>query len=110
MKKSIFLLMAVPLFLFSCKKDSTHTVQYSTQGTSKSTVTYVDQNGSVQTVANADANWTTTFTSNDNGLLLKLTVVSADGSSIGGKIFIDGKQTAQQNGAAGSVSISATLP
>jgi len=47
MKKSIFLMMALPLFIFSCKKDSTHTVKYSVQGTSKSNITYVDQNGNV---------------------------------------------------------------
>lgn len=102
--------MLVPLFLFSCKKDNTHTVRYSTQGTAKSNITYVNQNGSIQTVTNADANWTTSFTSNDHGLLLKLTIVSVDGSSIGGKIYIDGQQEAQENGSTGSVAISATLP
>ena len=111
MKTPIFLLMLLPIFFFSCKKDSSmHTVKYSVQGTNKSTVTYTDQNGAVQTVTNADANWTTSFTSNDAGLMLKLTVVSVDGSQVGGKIYIDGNQTAQQNGATGSVSISATLP
>ncbi len=102
--------MIVPLFLFSCKKDNTHTVKYSVQGTAKSNITYVNQNGSVQTVANADANWTTSFTSNDHGLLLKLTVVSVDGSPVGGKIYVDGQQEAQDNQSTGSVAITATLP
>lgn len=110
MKKTIFLLMSVPLFLFSCKKDNNHVVQYSVQGTAKTNITYIDQNGSAQTVTNADANWTTSFSSNDNGLLLKLTVVSVDGSQVGGKIYIDGKQTAQSNGVTGSTTVTATLP
>lgn len=87
-----------------------HTVKYSVQGTSKSNVTYVDQNGNVQTVTNADASWTTGFSSDHNGLSLRLTVVSLNGSPIGGKIYIDGQQEAQSNGATGSIAISATLP
>ncbi|MBD1364534.1 hypothetical protein IDJ77_12005 [Mucilaginibacter sp. ZT4R22] len=43
-------------------------------------------------------------------LALKLTVISTDGSQVCGKIFIDGKQSAQQNGAVGSISISSVLP
>jgi hypothetical protein len=43
-------------------------------------------------------------------MALKLTVVSIDGSNVGGKIFIDGNQTAQSNGNASSIAISATLP
>lgn len=110
MKKIIFILMLVPFLLFSCKKENTHTVKYSIQGTAKSNITFVNQNGSVQTVSNADANWTTSFTSSDHGLVLKLTVVSVDGSPIGGKIYVDGQQEAQNNGSTGSVAISTTLP
>ena len=110
MKNYIFLLVALPLFFFSCKKDSSHTVQYSVQGTSKSTVTYTDQNGNVQTVTNAAADWTTSFASDNHGMVLKLTVVSLNGSPIGGKIYIDGKQEAQDNGSSASVQISAVLP
>jgi len=85
-------------------------VKYSIQGTAKSTVTFTDQSGNVQTVVNADANWTTSFSSSDHGLLLKLTAVSADGSNVGGKIFIDGNQSAQDNGNTSSIAISAKLP
>jgi len=105
---SLFTLIAV--FTFSCKKDTSHTVEYTTQGSAKSTVTYTDQNGNMQTVTNADANWTTSFASTDHGLVLKLTVISIDGSNVGGKIFIDNNQSAQSNGNASSISISATLP
>jgi hypothetical protein len=105
---SLFILLAV--FTFSCKKSSSHVVKYTIQGTAKSTVTYTDQNGNTQTVANADASWTTSFASTDNGMVVKLTVISIDGSNVGGKIFIDNNQTAQSNGNASSISISATLP
>jgi ABC-type Fe3+-hydroxamate transport system substrate-binding protein len=112
MKKIIFisLFALISVFTFSCKKSSSHVVKYSIQGTAKSTVTYTDQNGNVQTVTNADANWTTSFSSNDHGMLLKLTAVTVDGSNVGGKIFIDGNQTAQSNGNASSIAISAILP
>ena len=106
---SFFTLMAV--FTFSCKKDDkSHTVKYTIQGTAKSTVTYTDQSGNVQTVTNADASWTTSFTSTNHGLLLKLTAVSTDASNVGGKIFIDDNQVAQSNGNASNIAISATLP
>jgi hypothetical protein len=112
MKKLIFisLFALITVFTFSCKKSSTHVVKYTIQGTAKSTVTYTDQNGNVQTVTNADANWTTSFSSTDHGMLLKLTAVTVDGSNVGGKIYIDDKQTAQNNGNASSIAISATLP
>lgn len=97
--------------LLSCKKsDSSHTVKYSVQGTSKSNITYVDGNGNTQTVTNADASWTTSFSSNDRGLLLRLTVISLDSSPIGGKIYIDGQQVAQSNGTSSSVNITTNLP
>jgi len=109
--KSIFafaLLLSVAMF--SCKKDNnTHTVKYTTQGTSKSNITYVDGNGNTQTVTNADANWTTSFSSSRHGMLLRLTVISLDNNPIGGKIYIDGQQQAQNDGAA-SVNITAALP
>ncbi len=112
MKKFIFLslITLISVFTFSCKKSSTHVVKYTVQGTAKSTVTYSDQNGNIQTVTNADANWTTSFSSTDHGMQLKLTSVTVDGSNVGGKIYIDDKQTAQNNGNASSISISATLP
>jgi hypothetical protein len=96
----------------ACKKDSnnTHVVKYTIQGTAKSTVTFTDQNGTIQTVTNADASWTTSFTSSDHGLALKLTAISADGSNVGGKIYIDNNQVAQNNGNASSIVITATLP
>jgi len=114
-KKFIFysFLALISIATFSCKKDSSgmHTVKYTIQGTAKSTVTYTDQNGNVQTVSNADASWTTSFTSSNHGLVLKLTAVSVDGTSnVGGKIFIDGNQSAQSNGNASSIAISAVLP
>lgn len=114
MKKIIFysLFVLIATFTFSCKKDSsnTHTVKYTIQGTSKTTVTYTDANGNVQSVTNADASWTTGFSSSNHGMVLKLTVVSVDGSSVGGKIFIDGQQSAQSNGATGNISISSVVP
>jgi hypothetical protein len=113
MKKIILLsfFILLTIFTFSCKKENkSHTVKYTIQGTAKSTVTYTDQDGNIQTVANADASWTTSFASTDHGLVLKLTVISVDGSNVGGKIFIDGNQTAQSNGNASSIAISAILP
>ncbi len=114
MKK--FLLFAVMAFIsvsmFSCKKDSSgmHTVKYTIQGTSKSNVTYSDANGNMQTATAVDANWTYSFTSSNHGLALKLAVVSNDASQVGAKIFVDSNQSAAQNGATGSASISAILP
>ncbi|MGN6181689.1 MAG: MmpS family transport accessory protein [Mucilaginibacter sp.] len=111
MKTILAFALLLSVTVFSCKKsDSTHTVKYSVQGTSKSNITYVDGNGNTQTVTNADANWTTSFTSNRRGLLLRLTVISLDSSPIGGKIYIDGQQDAQNNGTSGSVNITASLP
>ena len=114
MKKIIFVsfIVLISIFTFSCKKDNggMHTVRYTIQGTSSSNVTYTDANGNIQTVTNAAASWTYSFSSSDHGMMLKLTVISSDASQVGGKIFIDGMQTAQQNGATGSVSISAALP
>jgi len=112
MKKIILcsFLLLLAAFTFSCKKDSSHVVKYAIQGTATSTVTYTDQNGDLHTVANADANWTTSFSSTDRGLSLKLTAVSTNGSNVGGKIFIDGNQSAQDNGNSSSIAISAKLP
>jgi hypothetical protein len=114
MKKMLFFsfLALVSVFTFSCKKDgnSTHTVKYTIQGSSKSNVTYTDQNGNVQSQNNEDANWTISFPSSHHGLLLKLTVVSSDGSPVGGKIFIDGNQSAQSNGTVSNIAISTVLP
>ena len=83
---------------------------YNIQGSSKSTVIYTDQNGNVKTVTNADGQWTTSFSSTDHGSVFTLAVTSTDGSNIGGKIYIDNKQTAANNGNASNFSISATLP
>ncbi|HEY5325740.1 MAG TPA: MmpS family transport accessory protein [Mucilaginibacter sp.] len=105
---SLFTLIAV--FTFTCKKNNSHVVKYTIQGTAKSNVTYTDQNGDIQTVTSADASWTTSFASTDHGLVLKLTVTSIDGSNVGGKIFIDGNQTAQSNGNVSTIAISAALP
>ncbi|HZX58642.1 MAG TPA: MmpS family transport accessory protein [Mucilaginibacter sp.] len=112
MKKLIFLsLFALcTIFTFSCKKSTSHIVKYSIQGTANSTVTYTDQTGNIQAISNADANWTTSFSSTDHGEMLKLTAITVDGSNVGGKIFIDGNQTAQSNGNASSIAISAKLP
>src|SRR6266568_705730 len=100
MKKIIFvtLFTLIAVFTFSCKKNNAHVVKYTIQGTAKSNVTFTDQNGNIQTVTNAGANWTTSFASTDHGMVLKLTAISIDGSNVGGKIFIDGNQTAQNNG------------
>jgi hypothetical protein len=114
MKKitSFTLIALISILAFSCKKDSggIHMVKYTIQGTSKSTVTFSDTNGDMQTASAADASWTYSFSSSHHGLALKLTVVSSDGSQVGGKIFIDGVQSAQQNGATGTVTISSVLP
>jgi len=112
MKKVIFLFLftLITVFTFSCKKDKPHVVKYTIQGTANSNVTYTDQNGNVQTATNVDANWTTSFSSDDHGSILKLTVISVDGSNVGGKIFIDGNQTAQSNGNASNIAISVKLP
>jgi hypothetical protein len=111
MKKYILIFVAlIAVFTFSCKKSTSHIVKYSIQGTANSTVTYTDQTGNIQAISNADANWTTSFASTDHGEMLKLTAISTDGSNVGGKIFIDGNQTAQSNGNASSITISAKLP
>lgn len=114
MKKFIFssFIVLISLFIFSCKKDSNgmHTVKYTIQGPSKSNVTYSDANGNTQTAIGIDASWTYTFTSNVHGLVLKLVDVSADGGQVGAKIFIDGNQSAAQNGVTGTVSVSSVLP
>ncbi|MDB4903853.1 MAG: hypothetical protein JWQ63_3134 [Mucilaginibacter sp.] len=112
MKKFIFLslFILITIFTFSCKKNDSHVVKYTIQGTAKSNITYIDQHGNIQTVTNADASWTTSFSSNDHGLTLKLTVISVDGSNVGGKIYIDNNQTAQSNGNTSSIAISSTLP
>jgi hypothetical protein len=112
MKKiTLFSLFAfICILTFSCKKSSQHVIEYSIQGTAGATVTYTDQSGNTQTVTNAGASWTTSFSSSDWGLVLKLTAVSTDGSNVGGKIFIDGKQAAQSNGNSNSISISSIVP
>ncbi|GAC1312024.1 MAG: hypothetical protein NVSMB24_32730 [Mucilaginibacter sp.] len=113
MKKTIYysLIMLFMAFTFSCKKDgNTHTVKYTIQGTSKSNITYSDANGNIQSANNVDASWTYGFSSGNHGLALKLTVVSSDGSPVGGKIYIDGQQSAQDNGTGGSITITSVLP
>jgi hypothetical protein len=114
MKKLLFsaLIALISVCAFSCKKDSSgvHTVKYTIQGTSKSNVTYSDANGNMQTATAVDASWTYSFTSSNHGLTLKLTDVSSDGSQVGAKIFIDGNQSAAQNGVTGNVSVSSVLP
>ena len=113
MKKLIFIsFIALTIFTFSCKKDNggMHTVKYTIQGTSNSNVTYIDASGNTQSATNVTSSWTYSFSSSNHGMALTLTAVSSDASQIGGKIFIDGMQMAQKNGAAGSVSISAVLP
>jgi hypothetical protein len=112
MKKIIILSLftLITVFTFSCKKSSSHVVKYTIEGTAKSNVTYTDQDGNIQTVTNADASWTTSFASSDHGLVLKLTAICMGGGNVGGKIFIDGNQVAQNNGNASSIAISATMP
>ncbi|GAC1311356.1 MAG: hypothetical protein NVSMB24_30660 [Mucilaginibacter sp.] len=101
----------ISVFTFSCKKDNgAHAVKYTIQGTGKSNVTYSDADGNLQTATGVDASWTYTFMSSNHGLKLRLTDVSSDGSQVGAKIFIDGNQSAQQNGVTGSVSITSVLP
>ena len=104
-------LLVLSVTILSCKKNNdSHTVRYTTQGSSKSNITYVDGNGNTQTVTNADANWSTSFTSSRHGTLLRLTVISLDSNPIGGKIYVDGQQETQDNGSSTSVNITATLP
>lgn len=113
MKKSIiysFLIIGAAFAFSSCKKSSSHVVRYTTQGTANETITYTDQNGNTQTVTNAPANWSFSFSTTDNGMSVKLTAVSADGSNVGGKIYIDNNQTAQSNGNAASISLTAIVP
>ena len=113
MKKTLIysLLIVLSAFAFSsCKKSNSHVVRYTTQGTANSTITYTDQNGNVQTVTNAPANWSLSFATTDNGMSVKLTAVTIDGSNVGGKIYIDSNQSAQSNGNASSISITAIVP
>jgi hypothetical protein len=113
MKKSIiysFLIIGVAFAFSSCKKSNSHVVRYTTQGTASETITYTDQNGNTQTVTNAPANWSLSFTTTDNGMTVKLTAISVDGSNVGGKIYIDSNQSAQSNGNAASISLTALVP
>ena len=103
------LLTLIAVFTFSCKKETSHVVKYTTLVSTKSTVTYTDKNGNAQTVTNADANWSTSFSSTDHGLVLKLIALSNDGI-VYGKIFIDDNQVAQSTGNTNYITISATLP
>jgi ABC-type Fe3+-hydroxamate transport system substrate-binding protein len=112
MKKTIIysLLILLSVFAFSsCKKSNSHLVNYTTQG-SATTITYTDQNGNTQTVTNPPSNWTLSFTTTDNGMTVKLTAVDSAGGNVGGKIYIDSNQSAQSNGSASSISISAIVP
>lgn len=113
MKKTIIysLLIVLSAIAFcSCKKSNSHVVRYTTQGTANETITYTDQNGNTQTVTNAPANWSLSFATTDNGMTVKLTAISVDGSNVGGKIYIDSNQSAQSNGNATSISITAIVP
>lgn len=113
MKKSIiysFLIIAAAFAFSSCKKSNSHVVRYTTQGTANETVTYTDQNGDTQTVTNAPANWSLSFATTDNGMTVKLTAISVDGSNVGGKIYIDSNQSAQSNGNTASISLTALVP
>ena len=112
MKKTIIysLLILLSAFAFSsCKKSSSHVVEYTTQGT-PTTITYTDQNGNTQTVTNPHSSWTVSFTTTDNGMTVKLTAVDATGGNVGGKIYIDSKQSAQSNGGTSSISVTAIVP
>ena len=113
MKKTAIYSLSILMSAFafsSCKKSNSHVVRYTTQGTANETVTYTDQNGNIQTVTNAPANWSLSFATTDNGMSVKLTAISVDGSNVGGKIYIDGNQTAQSNGNTASISLTALVP
>lgn len=113
MKKTLIysLLIVLSAFAFSsCKKSNSHVVKYTVQGTSNSTITYTDQDGNTQTVTNAPSDWSVSFVTTDNGMSLKLTAVSLNGSNVGGKIYIDSNQTAQSNGGTSSISLTAIVP
>jgi hypothetical protein len=112
MKKTLIysLLILLSVFEFSsCKKNNSHLVNYTTQG-SPTTITYTDQNGNTQTVNNPASNWTLSFSTTDNGMTVKLTAVDSKGGNVGGKIYIDANQSAQSNGTSSSISISAIVP
>ena len=111
MKKSIIysLLILLSAFAFSsCKKSNSHVVKYTTQG-SATTITYTDQNGNTQTVTNPPSDWSLSFTTTDNGMTVKLTAVASTGN-VGGKIYIDSNQSAQDNGGLSSISLTAIVP
>lgn len=111
MKKNIIysLLILLSVFTFSsCKKNNSHVVKYTTQG-SASTITYTDQNGNTQTVTNPPSDWSLSFTTTDNGMTVKLTAVANTGN-VGGKIYIDSNQSAQDNGGLSSISLTAIVP
>src|SRR5258708_3595273 len=114
MKKAIFIYLfaLITILTVSCKKSTSHVVMYALSGSSKSvvTVTYTDQNGNTQTVNNATGQWTTSFSSTDNGAVFKLAAATTDTSKVGGKIYLDNKQSAQTSTNATNISISATLP
>ena len=114
MKKLIFIYLfaLIAVVTVSCKKSTTHVVMYTLSASSKAviTVNYTDQNGNIQTVNNTTGQWTTSFSSTDHGTVFKLIAASTDTSKVGGKIYIDNKQSAQTSTNATNISISATLP
>lgn len=112
MKKMLIYPVVILLVLaVACSKSNSngHTVKYTVSGTAKLNVTYSDQNFVVQTVNNVDSNWTYSFSTNQDGKITYLTVISVDSSNVGARIFIDNQQSAQNNGS-NRIAISAQIP
>ena len=107
----LYSLMLIVAFATACSKNNSnsHTVKYKVGGTAKLNVTYSDQNWTLQSVNSTDSTWTYSFTTNSDGKVVALSVISQDSSNVSAHIYIDNQQSAQDNGS-NHLSISAQIP
>lgn len=73
-------------------------------------VTYTDADGTLKTANNVTSSWTYSFNTPASGQIVKLIIVSTNGSAVNGSIYINGQQSTQDNSATGSVTLTAQVP
>ena len=112
MRKLLFTTVVLSAFYFlSCNKyEVRHTVQYFISGKAMMNVSYIDASGELIPVNNVTSEWKYAFNAPGDKRILKLTVKSIDGSSVGGSILVDGCEAALNNSSTGSVSLTTQLP
>ena len=99
------------LLFHSCVKSKVrHTVQYFISGESIMNVSCTDGDGEILFINSVDAAWKYAFNAPADKRIVKLTVNSVDGSSVGGIILIDGQEAALSNSRTGAVSLITQLP